>query len=259
MEREKWPPQEEHITELAQIDLSAAHYKAAFTDPREPNPAMNFGVAVHALLLGGARVAVFDGPARRGKEWETFSEKHADKDATLTKPEHERALRIVETVLADPVAGPLFQGRKEVALKWNAYGLKCAGRIDLVNDDGIADLKTTTLAEPFIFTRRGLSMFMHAKMSWYLRGAKENKLPHAVARLIAVETRAPFAVTVFQLTPRALERGDKTVRLWVERLKTCRASNHWPAYSQSVVDFDIPEDLELTFGGEAGADQTAGW
>lgn len=255
MKRETWPPQREHISELANMQLSPAHYRAAYTDPRESTPPMNFGTAVHALLLGGARVGIFDGPARRGKAWEDFEAANADKDAILTAPELARAMRVVEAVRADPVAAPLLEGERERSLEWSAYGIQCAGRIDVVNKDGLTDLKTCSLAEPFAFTRRGLSSYMHAKMAWYQRGAKENKLPHETLRLMAVETKPPFAVTVFVLTPRAIEQGDKMVRRWVEKLKNCRASNHWPAYSQCPVDFDVPDDLTLTYG----EDPTENW
>ena len=251
MKRESWPPTRQHVSELAYMSLSPAHYKAAYTDPRETSAAMRIGTAAHAFALGGARVAVYDGDARRGKAWEAFEEENSDKDVIITAPERDQCMRIVESLMAHPEAGPMIaRARKEVALEWSAYGVDCAGRIDGITEDGIFDLKTCSLAEPGVFQRRGLCMHMPAKMAWYLRGAKENKLPHATARLVAVETKPPYAATVFQLTPKALEQGDKSIRIWVERLKVCRASNVWPAYSQAVVDFDVPDEVELTFGAE---------
>ncbi len=252
MKRETWPPQREHISELVCMNESPATYKAAYTDRREPTAAMRIGTAAHAMCLGGARLGVFDGEVRRGKAWDQFEADNADKDVIITAPELAQVTKIYEAVMAHPEAGALVKAaQKEVALEWDAFGIKCAGRIDGIVHDGIFDLKTAGSSNPFVFQRRGLYMHMHARMAWYLRGAKENKLPHETARLIAVETRAPFNVTVFKLTPRALEMGEKLLRLWIEKLRACRATNFWPGYVQHTVDFDVPEDVELTFGEEA--------
>jgi len=34
----------------------------------------------------------------------------------------------------------------------------------------------------------------------------------------------------------------------MERLLACEAANEWPGYAQSIVDFDVPDELELDFG-----------
>jgi len=58
-------------------------------------------------------------------------------------------------------------------------------------------------------------------------------------------------VTVFKLTDKALEQGRKSLVLWTEQLRGCIESRHFPAYSQAVVDLDVPDGDELVFpGGE---------
>jgi hypothetical protein len=52
-----------------------------------------------------------------------------------------------------------------------------------------------------------------------------------------------------RLTARALEQGQRSYRLWFERLLTCEAADAWPAYCESVVDLDVPdEETDLVFG-----------
>jgi exodeoxyribonuclease VIII len=242
MGRENWPPQRLHVSELAAMALSPAHFRAAYTDRREPTPAMRLGSLVHALLLGGARVAVYEGDTRRGKAWDAFAEAHADADIIATAPEAARAMCVVESVRADRVAAPFLVGRHEVAIEWSAWGVDCGGRVDVLGDGFVADLKTCPIAEPSMFARRAFWARMHAKMAWYRRGLRACDMPVSRAILIAVETTAPYAVTVLECTEKALEQGERTIQKWVERYKVCRASNAWPAYAQHVVPFDVPED-----------------
>ncbi|HYF25325.1 MAG TPA: hypothetical protein VD931_06265, partial [Baekduia sp.] len=54
-----------------------------------------------------------------------------------------------------------------------------------------------------------------------------------------------------RLTSRALEQGERLWRLWFERFQVCEQSGYWPAYAESVVDLDVPDDVELTFSDEA--------
>ena len=74
-----------------------------------------------------------------------------------------------------------------------------------------------------------------------------------VCSLLAVESTAPYVVTVFRVTERALEQGRRTYRLWFERLMACEEADEWPGYVQSVVPLDVPESDEVTFGEEEAA------
>jgi hypothetical protein len=54
-----------------------------------------------------------------------------------------------------------------------------------------------------------------------------------------------------RLSATTLDIGERCVRLWFERLKECEAANVWPPYVQSIVDWNIDIDPELTFGDAA--------
>ena len=67
---------------------------------------------------------------------------------------------------------------------------------------------------------------------------------------LAVEAEAPHPVTCFELDPKALELGDRLLRLWLERLKNSYESQAFPAYSEAIVPLLIEEELELNWSEE---------
>jgi hypothetical protein len=226
-------------------------------------------------LVGGAEHFVYDG-AHNGNAWKAAKEQAAGRlivssvdveqaaaaiaiaaarraagkrpAAIVTREEYERANRCADIVRAHPVAGPLLEGEREVPLDWDIFGRACAGHLDVMHPERVVEVKTSTISEPTWFARQALRMDYPSQLFWYREGARWNG--HAIddCYIIAIETRPPFAVSCMKLTDRALEQGEKTVRLWMERLLSCEAAGVWPEYVQSIVDLDVPEDFELDFG-----------
>lgn len=254
MTERPFPPARVHFSALRSMGRSPAHFRAAEVAGFEPTPAMKFGLAVHSLTLGGQRVVRFEADARRGKAWTEFEEQHADK-IILTAPEHDRALAVAEKVRTHPIARGALAGEHEVSLEWDYCGRACAGRIDVVGEDFLTELKTTTNASPAWFRFHALRMAYNAQVAWYREGMRANRRPvGGGGYIVAVEVRDPFAVTVFRMTEAALEQGEKTVRLWFERFLACEQSGEWPEYAQDIVDLDVLErDLELEFEGDEAA------
>lgn len=225
-----------------------------------------------SALVAGEPFHIFDGP-HRGKEWERAKEEAdgrvivttADLEAAIpgraiqerrardgrypavivTSAEHERAQRCADVVRAHPLAGPLLEGQREVPLEWDLFGRPCAGTIDVLGPRRVVELKSSSLAEPEWFTRQATRMHYPAQLWWYREGARAAGHEIDECYAIAVEVRPPFAVTCMRVTERSLELGAKTVRLWMERLLACEASGEWPEYSQSIVELDVMEDVEL--------------
>jgi xanthine/CO dehydrogenase XdhC/CoxF family maturation factor len=208
---------------------------------------MLFGSLVHALVLGGDYV-VFGGE-RRGNAWTEFEQCNAGR-MIVTMKELAKAEKVASAVKRNEDAVKWLDGQRERDLEWTAYGVKCGGRVDVIGKRWVTELKTTQSADPMRFPNQALRMGYHAQLAWYREGARQ--LGHMIedAVIVAVETVEPFAVTVFQLTPRALEEGHKLNALWMERARVCRESNFWPAYTQTITPLDVPEDVELTIDGE---------
>lgn len=167
----------------------------------------------------------------------------------VTLAEYDRANRCADIVRAHPVAGPLLEGEHEAPLEWSYLGRSCAGHLDVLNPVRVVEVKTSASAEPGWFARQAIRMGYPGQCAWYREGATQNGYPTLRdCYVIAVETRPPFAVTPFVLSERALELGEKTIRLWMERLLSCEAAGVFPEYVQSVVELDVPDDFELDFG-----------
>jgi hypothetical protein len=237
-----------HFTRLKLMGRSPAHYHEA---DQEEAYHLERGSAVHSLVLGGAKVLGYPGKVRRGKEWEAFEAEHPDA-IILTGNEFEKAEAIAKAVRAHPLAMQVLRGQHEQVVDWKYLGRACQSRVDVIADEHIAELKTTMNADPSKFTFQALRLAYHAQLAFYAQAVTASGLgsPQA-AYVVAVESSAPYAVTVMRMTPRTLELGARLCRLWMERLLACEAADRWPAYCESIVELDIPEDFELNFAEEA--------
>lgn len=233
-----------HFSQLKHMGRSPAHYLHALANPPKESAAMRFGTALHAAVLGGGGIAVWEGD-RRGNEWKCFEEDNRDK-LILKTAEHKAVMAAAHAVMTHKEATRALTGRREVEMTWQRAGRKCGGRIDVVGVDFITELKATSCAEPGWFMRHARSLAYDAQCHWYCYGAKKPN-----ANIVAVEMKPPFAVTVFELTPDALLAGEKTVTRWLEQLRVCEDSNEWPAYTQARVPFVPADDVGLIFDEEA--------
>jgi hypothetical protein len=94
-----------------------------------------------------------------------------------------------------------------------------------------------------------LRMGWLAQGVWYLDGLAAGGQILRHVRIVAVEPTAPYAVTVFKLTAKAMDGARRTYRSWFEHLMACEASDEWPPYAQGEVDLDVPDDEpELDWG-----------
>jgi hypothetical protein len=250
-----------HYSNLKKIALSGKEYLASL-EPFEPSSAMLIGTAVHHLVLGprpGKPVVHFSGARRSGKEWDAFEAAHSGAEI-LTAPEWSKALEVAHAIGEDPIATEYLAGaRYEVPLEWEESGLKFStGGVDVLGGiGGIGELKTSSTVHPETFQRQAFRMLYHCQLALYRRGAIANGIDvrprsnSSHAFIIAAETRRPFDVTVHALSHELIELGDRTVALWIERLKSFVESRQFPGYAQSAIPWDVPPWLA---GGEEDDD-----
>ncbi len=238
-----------HYSQLKRIPDSGVQYLHAVNTPFDPTPAMLLGTAVHAIVLGerpSHPVHVYPGKTRSGKAWEEFAAAHADGDI-VTATEWSRAEQIADAVKRDPVARQYLGGaRYEVPLTWDEDGIPCSTEgVDIVPACMWGDLKTTATTELEALMRQCFKMSYHVQLAFYRRGLVANGFDVSKgAFLVCVETKAPFEVVCLELSQDLLDLGDRTVSLWLERLKVYRASECWPGRAQTPVVWTVPSWMQ---------------
>lgn len=250
-----FPPKILRWSELKHMARSPAHMRAAFTHPKEPHAVMRIGRIGHFLAIGGKSLVVYEGE-RRGNAWKDFKARHDGKEI-VTSGEVERAQPIADAITSHPLVLELglLDGEKEKELTWTGHlGRACAGTIDVLRPLDTVEIKITSNSSPERFTWQSARMLYHGQNAWYRDGARKNGYAIERAWCICVESEPPYEVTVFHLTPRLLDEGDKMIRLLVERVEACEREGVWPGYVQRPVPLDLPNadaDVTLTVGGEA--------
>ena len=231
------------LSTLKAIGRSPAHCLHALrTGGYDPTVAQKIGSGAHSLLLGGPAIVTFDGKVRRGKAWDDFAEEHKS-DLILSAKETDAAEAIAESVRANPIAmRVLFQPGMiyEDTINWDWQGKPFRCTPDARGPSHLVDLKTTRDASPERFMRDAIRMGYHAQIGLYglaMEAANGHK-PRS-SYIVAVENKAPYPVSVFELTPRAIDQGEQLCREWLERFMQCEAANNWPGYADAVVPFDV--------------------
>jgi hypothetical protein len=234
----KVPIRFSHLKQMAQ---SPAHVLDAMADAVDETLSMRIGSGAHAILLGKPW-AVYSG-IRRGKAWDEFQAAN-EGSCLLNEAEYDHASRMVDAIRSHSRARELLAGLElETTLDGEYLGRKTSGTPDAFGAEFVVELKSTRCANPERFVRDGTWRHYHAQLAWYreLIGCARGTRPER-AFIVAVENRRPYCVTVFELTRAALERGERSCRLWMERLLVCESEGRWPGYIETDAVFDVEDD-----------------
>ena len=248
---------------LKKIGQSPAHFAA---DVEREAAFFEKGSGAHSVLLGGKRLVVWDEKSddgnqrpRRSKDYSAFAAANAGALVLLPK-QYDQVAGMVASVRANPLAMRVLSGVKERTVFWTLNGRECRGTPDVDGGVYVTELKTTKSSDPRRFPWDARKLGYNGALAWYMDGLAmqrgRTEMPE-VAYIVAVESSAPYVVTVFRLTAKALDKARRTNRLWFEQLQACEAAGEFPGYSQSIVDLDEPEVEEdaptLIFGEEEAA------
>lgn len=234
------------FSNLKHIARSPLHYLDAVQIDRDDTLAMRLGRGAHAMVLG-MPVVKWTGKTRQGNKWEAFRAEHeAAGEEILNASEWAKSEGIANAIRRHPIAAPLlFEGAVlEETIEWEWLGRKCTSRPDSRRGGTIVtDLKTTQCAEPAKFSRDAMYRGYNAQLAFYGLAAQHltGRAPDDLY-VVAVESKRPYAITVLRIDDHARLQGEKLCRLWMERLLTCEASNHWPAYTDAIATFSVPSE-----------------
>jgi hypothetical protein len=251
-----------HLKAMAQSPAHCLHAMQA-PDWKDSLP-LRLGKGVHAMTFGDKPIAKWTGKVRRGKEWDQFRDFHEANGAViLSAKEYARSRAIADALKAHHEASLLLFAKgaeREQTILWEQLGRKRRSTPDVRTRHYVCELKTTRCAQPARFVRDGLYRGYAAQVAdqmlavEYATGHKPDK-----GYIVAVESEPPYAVTVFELTQRALDQGEALCRGWLERLLVCEQAGHWPGYCEAIELFDVPDDdaamSGLIWGDEGGEEQ----
>lgn len=252
---------------------SGAHYRHAALYRGESNIAQRLGIATHAATFGTPPLAVFgpmefDGKQykghKSGRAWEWFKAQH-EGAVIVSIAEARKARAMAEALRTDKHAAPLlfaehavYEHEIEWTIPWiNGTRRKCAGRIDVLDVYGLTltDLKALKDAEPQRYLYVGRRDAHHAQAVWYADGCAAAGLGNVAPHIVVVENTPPYCVVTHRLSPRAIDDGRAMYRGWLEKLRSDEENGRWGGYSESVVDFDVPDDLPYLTGLDDDTDE----
>jgi hypothetical protein len=239
-----------HFSELKCLNESAAHYAHACLTAKTVTRPMTVGSVADCMVFGNRGYAVYPGKVRNGREWEAFRAEHKG-EIICIQSELEDAMGAAQAVRNDAAArAELEDCDYQLQAQWEMYGLPCSagikgerGGFDAYSKrrKHMVDLKITSTVKPDELMRHAFRMFWHCQAAWYVDGARAAGMPCDTFALICASANAPHLVTVLELGEDVLQMGRKMIRLWVEKLKSCEATDEWPGYVQTRIPLSPPE------------------
>jgi exodeoxyribonuclease VIII len=215
----------------------------------EPTPAMVFGTLFHWIVLEpekfNSRVVVWEGDAKRGKEWTSFKEEAGDKNI-ITTGERDQLLSMKNSVYNSKIAWSAISGAEyEKSIFWPdpTYGVTCKVRPDVIKQGLylISDLKTAEDASPEGFSRAAANFGYDIQAAFYIAGARAMTGNHYRDFIfIVVEKKPPYACAVYRASQEMLDAGRVKIGEVLPRYAECLDKDVWPGYGDGIQDLYLP-------------------
>lgn len=205
---------------------SPAKYRHRINNPSTPTDAMVFGQLVHAFVLDQPVLEYvakdWDGRTKDGKE---RAAQVASEGLTIVSvDDYERAKKVAAAVREK--AGHLFTGGEaEVVGHREVDGVKIRARADYLTPTGIVDLKTTRNADYRLFARDAIQYGYQIQAANYI-----DTFQRSTFTLVAVETRAPYLVSIHEFDEFALDWGREQIAEALRIYRNCMESLLWPDF-----------------------------
>ena len=243
----------EHATALRLALDSPLAYRRHIDAPQADTDAMLMGRAIHARVLEpmcyDVGYAVWQGGAKRGKDWEVFLGATGGQEV-ITAAQSMIVDTVAESMFAHPRAGELLSqpGETELTIVWThaITGKKIKCRIDKYTETGcLVDVKTTRDPSRRAFAaacaRYGyamqLALYHDALDSAGMTIA--GMTPRAV-KIIAAQSVEPYDTVVYTLDAETIEIGRGQYERALETVVMCEATGCWPGQEQDEVVLRLP-------------------
>jgi hypothetical protein len=236
------------FSHLKAFGRSAAHARHAMQFDMEPTLAMRLGKGVHSLILGGPVVLLCPTKQRKGKDYNEWRKEQPSDAIVLTAKEFKKSHAMAASVRANKLASQVIYAPESIyeeTIFWEQDGRQRRCTPDVRSYRHLVELKSGRDAEPERFRWDAIKMAYHGQLADYSAAMKwQNGQPPRDVYIVAVESSGAHECSVHRLTPGALERGAKLVAGWMAQLIECEQTGIWPGYSSTIVDFDVPLDVD---------------
>ena len=249
------------------LKQSPEHFDYKRKHPMKQTENMALGTAVHSLILEPNKFnddcAVMPAMDRRTKVGKAaYAEFVASSEGKtiLKESQYEQALEMAERVKEHPIAGLMTTDLiVESSVYWWYKSMDVEDdthykELVKIRPDGICknypaiiDLKTTKDGSYTGFIRSIQDYSYHLSAAMYLEGVNtcqpllEEMKRFAFTKFVfvCVENFAPYAVSVYEISPEYLEIGKVMYRQAMMRLKEGR-ENDWPSYPEEIRVIEPP-------------------
>lgn len=244
-----------NYSSLKHMKRSPLTYRYFKDNPISATAAMILGGHTHRMLLEPNKVGDFaiwgemaGQNVRRGKVWEDFqAEAFATGRQVITKDELGSMVNISAAVRKSAIAMRYLDGgHAEVTAVWKdpKFNRACKGRFDkLIMIGGrmhIVDLKTCRDSQPFRFGNEAYRMGYHIQLAMYQEGYRILMGEAPVMVEIAVETKPPYEITVFNVNDDVLWKGMDDYTRLMKMLSESERTGNWPPAEESMTDLTLP-------------------
>lgn len=234
-----------------------------------PSRAMNFGTAVHELILGkGEGIVEVNFDDWRKKEAKALREAitEAGKSPLLSKDfgaAHSCAEKVIEQMKQHEECQDFFaSGMSEAVAIWEEDGVLCRAMIDRLPNDPTApiyDLKGTEMnINPQEWQRTFVKNYRHQERFYAMAMAKLRGKKPPSTRFITFEMQEPYAIAVFTSAPQLQHIAEselhRALRIW----KHCLDHDDWFGY-RGTAHVEPPIWLERQFDDQKLNDEFTGF
>lgn len=218
----------------------------------QSTPAMDFGTAVHRLMLQpeefqksyGVLKDDWVSKSARPKTTKKWKEAEAKTPGVtlITPKEYEEYNACLQSGYEHPRASNLLSdssAEREVTTTWtdDYTGLDLKAKYDLISEvhGWIADIKTTRDASPGSFSKSAANFGYVFQAAFYLQ-----QVPSYDYYIIAIETAPPYLTAVYQFNPDDMQHGQRQVAEALEQYAHCVNENDWHGYPDDVQTLEMP-------------------
>lgn len=253
----RWPCLSQSTIKEGRNSMAAMRAAVLGERVKVPTDDMILGSAMHAAFLEPetmpTRVVKWEGGARRGGDWESFRQDHADK-IILTDVMHAKLTGMVQAVRAHPYVRrsilPAIEA-VEVSAVGTIEGHAVKGRADALMPGMVLDLKKMQSADHARVTSTVLNFGYHIQAAIYKRLFGRERFV-----LLVVEDSPPFDVVPYELSPAFIRAGDRDAMGFIQAYRHCLETGRFPGRSDDLVMLEVPEwavsgETELVMPGDA--------